>query len=51
MEELTASMIHNGFFLAVAVYLLIRMDRRLEELTKAVTDLGAVMEKTSARHE
>ena len=51
MEELTASMIQNGFSVAVAAYLLIRMDRRLEELTKAVTDLGAVMEKTSARHE
>lgn len=51
MEELTASMIQNGFSVAVAAYLLIRMDKRLEELTKAVTDLGAVMEKTSARHE
>ena len=50
-EELTASMIQNGFSVAVAAYLLIRMDKRLEELTKAVTDLGAVMEKTSSRHE
>ena len=28
MEELTASMIQNGFSVAVAAYLLIRMDKR-----------------------
>ncbi len=51
MEELTASMIQNGFSVAVAAYLLVRMDRRLEELTKAVVSLGTVIENTAARHE
>lgn len=51
MEELTANMIQNGFSVAVAAYLLVRMDRRLEELTKAVVNLGTVMEKTAQRHE
>ena len=51
MEELTANMKQNGFSVAVAAYLLVRMDRRLEELTKAVVNLGTVMEKTAPRHE
>lgn len=51
MEELTASMIQNGFSVAVASFLLIRMDRRLEELTKAVVHLGTVMENAAVRHE
>lgn len=51
MEELTASMIQNGFSVAVASFLLIRMDKRLEELTKAVAHLGTVMEKALARNE
>ena len=51
MEELTANMIQNGFSVAVASFLLIRMDKRLEELTKAVVHLGTVMEKASAGHE
>ncbi|OUO93447.1 YvrJ family protein [Cloacibacillus sp. An23] len=50
MEEFAASMVQNGFSVAVASYLLIRMDRRLEELTKAVINLGNVMEKASARN-
>lgn len=51
MEELAASIVQNGFSVAVASFLLIRMDKRLEELTKAVVHLGTVMENASARHE
>ncbi|WP_455597350.1 YvrJ family protein [Cloacibacillus porcorum] len=45
MDELMGSIIQNGFSIAVASFLLVRMDRRLEDLTKAVISLGAVMEK------
>ena len=45
MDELTGSILQNGFSVAVAAYLLIRMDKRLEELTKAVMTLGNIMEK------
>ena len=44
MEDFMANMLQNGFSIAVASYLLIRMDRRLEELTRAVVHLGSVME-------
>ena len=44
MEDFTANMLQNGFSIAVASYLLIRMDRRMEELTRAVVQLGSVME-------
>lgn len=47
MDELTGSMIQNGFSIVVASFLLIRMDKRLEELTKAVISLGSVMEKAA----
>lgn len=44
MEEFMANVLQSGFSVAVASYLLIRMDHRLEELTKAVVRLGSVME-------
>ena len=44
MEDFMATMLQNGFSIAVASYLLIRMDHRLEELTLAVVHLGSVME-------
>ena len=44
MDELMGSIIQNGFSIAVASFLLVRMDKRLEELTKAVISLGAVLE-------
>ncbi len=44
MEDFTANMLQNGFSIAVASYLLIRMDRRLEELTRAVMNLGSIIE-------
>ncbi|MEG1603377.1 MAG: YvrJ family protein [Cloacibacillus sp.] len=46
MDELTGNMIQNGFSIAVASFLLIRMDKRLEELTKAVVHLGTVIEQS-----
>jgi len=45
MEDLMASILQNGFSVAVASYLLIRMDRRMEELTRAVIQLGTVIER------
>jgi len=45
MEEFTANMLQNGFSIAVASFLLIRMDRRLEEITKAVIHLSNVIER------
>lgn len=44
MEDFTANMLQNGFSIAVASYLLIRMDRRMEELTRAVMLLGSIIE-------
>ena len=39
MEDFVASAIQSGFAIAVAAYLLLRMESRLEELTKAIRDL------------
>ncbi len=39
MEDFVASAIQSGFAIAVASYLLVRMESRLEELTKAIRDL------------
>ena len=44
MEEFMANVLQSGFSVAVASYLLIRMDHRLEELTRAVVRLGSVIE-------
>jgi len=44
MEEFMANVLQSGFSVAVASYMLIRMDRRLEELTRAVVMLGSVIE-------
>ena len=45
MEDFMASMLQNGFSVAVASYLLVRMDHRMEELTRAVIQLGTVIER------
>ena len=45
MDELIGSIAQHGFSIAVASFLLVRMDRRLEELTKAVIGLGSVIDK------
>jgi hypothetical protein len=44
MEDLLERFLQHGFSIAVASYLLIRMDRRMEELTEAVVRLIGVME-------
>lgn len=44
MEEILSGIVQTGFSIAVASYLLVRMDRRMEELTRAVIHLGVVLE-------
>ena len=44
MEELIGSIVQSSFSVAVASYLLVRMDKRMEELTRAVLHLGTVIE-------
>jgi len=39
MEDFLASAIQSGFAVAVAGYLLVRMESRLQELTNAIRDL------------
>ncbi|MDI9393785.1 MAG: YvrJ family protein [Synergistota bacterium] len=39
MEDFWASAIQSGFAVAVAGYLLVRMESRLQELTNAIKDL------------
>lgn len=45
MEELLTAALQNGFAIAVAAYLLVRIDKRLDEFTKAVAHLEAVIER------
>lgn len=49
MDEFLEKMLQNGFSIAVASFLLVRMDRRIEELTKAVVHLMGVIEAKEAR--
>ena len=49
MDELIGSIVQTGFSIAVASFLLIMMENRLEELTKAVISLGSVIEKLSQK--
>ena len=49
MDELIGRIVQTGFSIAVASFLLIRMEKRLEELTKAVISLGSVIEKLSQK--
>ena len=44
MEELIGNVMQSSFSVAVAAYLLVRMDKRMEELTRAVLHLGSVIE-------
>jgi len=39
MEDLLAGIAQNGFSIAVAAYLLIRMEKRLDELAIAINNL------------
>ncbi len=44
MDELVATMMQSGFSVAVAAFLLVRMERRLEDLTLAIRELhGAIL--------
>ena len=44
MDELVATMMQSGFSVAVAGFLLVRMERRLEDLTLAIRELhGAIL--------
>lgn len=49
MEEFLEKMLQNGFSIAVASFLLVRMDRRIEELTKAVLNLVNIIEAKETR--
>ncbi len=50
MEELIGSVMQSTFSIAVASYLLVRMEKRMEELTKAVVHLGSVLEAKEVRN-
>lgn len=39
MEDFMSTVVQNGFSVAVAAFLLIRMERRLEELSLAIREL------------
>ena len=43
MGELLTSVVQNGFSVAVAAYLLVRMEKRLEELSRAIRDLHGAL--------
>lgn len=49
MEDFLEKALQHGFSIAVASFLLVRMDRRVEELTKAVVHLVDVIEAKEAR--
>lgn len=49
MEEFLEKMLQNGFSIAVASFLLVRMDRRIEELTKAVLHIVDIIETKEAQ--
>ena len=43
MEDFIASTVQTSFSMAVASYLLIRMEKRMEALTKAVQELSSAI--------
>ena len=43
MEDFMSTVVQNGFSVAVAAFLLVRMERRLEELSLAIRDLHAAI--------
>lgn len=43
MDELVATMMQSGFSVAVAAFLLVRMERRLEDLTLAIRELHSAI--------
>lgn len=49
MEDFLEKTLQHSFSIAVASYLLVRMDKRIEELTKAVVHLVSVIETREVR--
>ncbi len=49
MDELIATMMQSGFSVAVAAFLLVRMERRLEDLTLAIRELHAAIARGAGR--
>ena len=48
MDELITTMMQSGFSVAVAAYLLVRMERRLEDLTLAIRELHGAISRGEA---
>ncbi len=46
METLLTSISNYGFPMVVAVYLLLRMEKKLDELAAAINRLGALLERS-----
>lgn len=45
MESILVSIGNYGFPMVVAIYLLVRVEKKLDELTIAIHQLGQVMER------
>ena len=43
MEDFMSTVVQNGFSVAVAAFLLVRMEKRLGELSLAIRDLHAAI--------
>jgi len=48
MDDLVATIMQSGFSVAVAAYLLVRMERRLEDLTLAIRELHGAISRGEA---
>lgn len=49
MQEIIKATIQTGFAVAVAAYLLVRLEARLEELTRAIQELKIAVAKIEGR--
>lgn len=49
MEELTSLVGNVGFPIAVSIYLLVRVEGKLSELTMSITELSRVLELERGR--
>ncbi len=48
MEMILTQVGNFGFPMVVAIYLLVRVEKKLDELTIAINDLGKVVEKSAS---
>ena len=48
MEDFITNIVQTSFSIAVASYLLVRMEKRMEDLTKAVVELTSVIKSKEA---